>query len=435
MLSVDLVKYFRHHPILVVILFSTFYNCCILTYLISTKYPFYGSSSYGTIAKNLIQYRKYSLDGQHSTFYRPPIYPLFLTVARGLGKTYWIATARFMQGGVSILCSVLIFLIAQHVTHSKAVGYWATIFYHCHVLLQAEHYAQRETLLFECFALLYVYNIVKNYGQLNLRHIIQNAILAALLFLTRPTGFIFFGMTIGMLIWEGTRKKRFGYVLLFLLLFAIFCAPWQYYHYTAFGTLSLSSSNTSGINLYKGTSPVIQTIYPSVDLDLASTYIHQQLKQQGIDQRSQENEANRYLLREAKAYIISHPVFFLKRMIVKLFALYSPLPTPLGRGEVHVHDNQLMITNFRFPGTFIDIPTVFITTILLSFGGFELVRFHDPFRNRAQRFKLLIGVIFLGLTILHVISFAETRFRLPFDGLLCILTGMFFSRKYVTTIT
>ncbi|MCP4404709.1 MAG: hypothetical protein GY801_46330, partial [bacterium] len=302
--------------------------------------------------------------------------------------------------------------------------------YHCHILLQAEHYAQRETVLFECFVLLYVYHVMKNWGQFGVKRIGQNAVLAALLYLTRPTGIIFAAITTGLLLCSsGIKKKQICYVLLFLFVFGILCSPWQYYHYKIFGALSFSSSKTSGINLYKGTSPVIQAIYPALDVDRAEFYIHQQLQQRGINLRSQEDEADRYFLQEAKSYIIHHPVFFLKRMVVKLFALYSPLPTPLGKGEVSLHNDRLIVTSFKFPGTFLDISTAFIMTILLFFGGFELVRFHDPLHLKTQRFKLLTAVIFLGLTILHVITFAETRFRLPFDGLFCILTGMFFSRR------
>jgi len=410
----------------VLVIALTLFNAFVLAVFVYTNRE-YGSASYGMIADNLLETGKYSLDGEHYTFYRPPLFPIFLFCAKYLGGNNWVLLAKSIMCLMSIVCGVLVYLIANRISHNEKIGYLATILYILHLTVQAEHYALRETVLFELLLLTFVYIFVRD-QDVNTRKIVCATLLTSGLYLTRPTGFVFLFLTVLMIVIYGRSGMKLRGALTSLVLFLLLITPWQIYHYKAFSKITLWSSNTAGSNLYVGASPAIRGIYPQVDTDDAAFFIADQLRANGIDANANEDEARDFLLQEAKRFIKANPVAYLRGMVVKLVAFYSPVRTPLGTGIVKLDGDELVVERFEYSRGILSINHFFITILLIPFGFYQLARFRaEGFRER--RFKVMTIFVFAVITALHMLSFAETRFRLPFDCLLCIATAIFFYRS------
>jgi hypothetical protein len=101
--------------------------------------------------------------------------------------------------------------------------------------------------------------------------------------------------------------------------------------------------------------------------------------------------------------------------------------TPLGRGDVVWDNDTLVVNQFEFSFGLRGVNHFLVTLILIPFGFFELTRVRSANRNERD-FKILTISILAVVTALHVLTFSETRYRLPFDSLLCLSTAVFFAK-------
>lgn len=406
-----------------VVLLPILFNFSIFFYSVIAEVPFGGSASYGTIAYHLQDKGKYSLDGVNDTFARPPLYPLLLVFPRAVSEQHWHVYARLVQCLLSIMCCLMVFGIASRVSGSRPAGLASEILYLMHLAVQAEHYAQRETVLFELILLSFVYVLLAK-ETLDIKTVAIASLLSSALYLTRPTGIVFLVVILLVALYQSQSRDRIKHLLVSVVVFAVSISPWQFYNYKAFSKVTLSSSNTSGLNLYKGASPVVQSIFPQIDVDYAAPYIYGQLKNEGINLRTEEYRANSFFLKEARRCVTQYPGHFLKKMFKQLFSFYSQVFTPFGRGRVVVDGEHLVVQDYRFTFGIIELNHFVMMTILIPFGMLELVKVRES-TIIEHRFKIVSLLIFLFITILHMITFAETRFRLPLDGLLCVATWIF----------
>lgn len=414
------------NPTVAVVLLPILFNFSIFFYSIFAKISFGGSESYGTIAYHLVDKGKYSLDGVNDTFARPPLYPLLLVLPRVVSEEYWHVYARLFQCLLSIICALMIFGIASRVSGNRLIGLASEVLYLVHLAVQAEHYAQRETVLFELILLSFVYVLLTK-EILDIKTVAIASLLSSALYLTRPTGIVFLVVVLLVALYQSQSGDRIKYLLVSLVVFAVTVCPWQFYNYKAFSKVTLSSSNTTGVNLYKGASPVVQSIFPQIDVDYAEPYIYDKLKNRSIDARTEEYRTNSFFTKEAKKLVVQHPGHFVKKMFKQLFSFYSQVFTPFGRGRVVVDGERLIVQDYRFTFGLVELNHFVVMTILIPFGMFELVKMSGV-TVIEHRFKVVSLLIFLFMTIVHMLTFAETRFRLPLDGLLCVATGLFFAK-------
>lgn len=340
----------------------------------------------------------------------------------------WHICARLLQCLLSIICSFMIFKIAHRVTGNRIVGLVALVLYLSHLATQAEHYAQRETVLFEMILLFWIYIIsTKNFS--DTKTMATASLLSAGLYLTRPTGILFVLLTGLVVLYRSKKDRNIKRLLVSLGVLVLAVGPWQFYNYKVFSKVTLSSSSTSGLNLYKGASPVVQSIFPQIDIDCAAPYIQSQLKNKDIDVITEEYKANTFFIKEAKTLIIQNPIYFLKKMFKQFLIFYSPVFTPLGRGNAMFDGVNLVLQNSSFSFGLIELSHFVMAMLLIPFGMLELLKIHDV--NVFEcRFKIFSLLIFMLMTVMHMLSFAETRFRLPLDGLLCVATGIFYVRHF-----
>lgn len=402
------------------------FHILLLCYIFYSNKPFGGSESYSNIAENWIETGKFSLDGVHDTFYRPPLYPLLLVFAKTINNSGWEVVARMLQSILSIGCSLLVWKIALKISSSTKLALIALCLYLLHFLVQLEHFAQRETVLFELLALCFCYVFISR-SSLDWLQVVGLAIISAGLYLTRPTGILFFLAGLGFILWYEGKSYKIKTAFVFVFFFCCFISPWQFYQYKAFSKISFSSSNTAGFNLYKGASPAIQSIYPQIDVDHAEEFIWLELQQNKIDPKD-AYLVNSFLMEEAVRFVVDDPLLFGKNMLVKLLVFYSPVVMPLGKGNLEFHDGKILVNNYAISIDFWRLSYFFLCIIIVPLGIVESFRW-SPAAEIEVRFKVFSLAIFFLFTCIHVLTFAETRFRLPLDGLLCILTSVFIFRN------
>ncbi len=374
-----------------------------------------GSAGYTAIARNLAHNWHYSVDDIYPTAGRPPLYPFLLSLCFRFGGNGWFILALGFQLLSYTACGIVTAILAFRLTGDRLACLLVTALYISHLTFGVESMAQRETTLFcllttGSFLLLYTPDRPGKY--------LLMGVIAGLLHLTRPTGFLLafllplFALP---LIWREGWRRCVLYLGLALGTFSLTTLPWHLYLAGTYGNLELLPSSTSGENLYKGNTPELDGIYPMVDSDLLNPFIWDHTS--GLD----EVEKNRWLIRKGREFIWEDPGRTLRRMVVNLGALYSPVYTPYGYGRLDVLDGKIVLADFKFDWLSL-IGTPYI--LLIYLGSFLLLgRWRHL--NRSQQTKIIqILAWIVVLTGVHLITFGETRHRLPLDSFFILFTAM-----------
>lgn len=390
---------------------------------------FHGSASYRQIAENIVEKGLYSLDGVHATAYRPPLYPLFLALLMWPFRQAWIFAAILLQSLMDILVGILTVSISLNVFRSKLNASLTAFLYIIHLRFHLESVKQRETILFALLLMLFTYLLIA--GRRTFFTYVALSLVSALAYLTRPTGVLLLPiLLLAILLQRGTPMKNrevLTCLAVVIMLFVVVILPFHTYLYRQFSRFSpFVPSSTTGLNLYQGNNPITQKIYPYVDVDVLYPWIQEMLAQEGIDD---EFQASQFLRNRAIDYILKHPAAFLKRAVAKFCAMYSPITTPLGSGRLVERDGKVVLSDFRFSllSKSVIFNAVLVTALLTGAIAFltRLRRCHGF--SRTQAFLILCPIVLV--TLVHMITFAETRFRLPLDPLIIILAASYYSLK------
>ena len=378
-----------------------------------------GAQGYGKIAENLVSTGVYTANTAGPTAARPPVYPLFLAGIRALfGPTSWPQPAIYVQAVLLALCGWTAINLAMDLFKNRLAGLAVCMLFITHIHFNLEALAQRETLLYTLL-LLFFFRIIYSPSQRGTSALALGT-LAGLSYLTRPTGIIliFFCGLFSWQIWNHFGfKKALQQAILCAIAILTMIAPWQFYVYRNFNTFTFRPSSNAGENLYKGNTPHLVGIYPWVDVDLINPHIKEKLIQAGI---TGQLERDQFLKREAAHHIKENPKQFLLSALIKTGALYSPLRTPFGSGKLEIEEGRYVLHDFKFyPFFFACIPH--ITLLLLGGIFFGFATFKPS--PEIKRFACYTGGYFLLVTLLHILTFGETRFRLPMDMLLIIMTA------------
>jgi len=414
--------------ILVFGLVLTFFERTLSTHDLS----FYkAKGSYFHIASNLTDQGSYSLYGVSPTAYRPPLYPLYLYLTMLVFGESWQIAGVLGQFILGILIGLLTLLIAKRSSERNLTLLTTILLLIANRFFMYEVLRLRDTILFVFFALLFLY-FFQRHSLSDLRLLLL-ALFGSLAYLTRPPGIVFFALIFIILLKDFVQTKRWVYlrkILFFALMALLITSPWYYYLYKNFDNPLLFPSSTAGINLHKGNNKNLFSYYPWVDVDRYSPLIKEFVIQQGIPiqhwppEGQFENAVDSLLRKQATKYILSHPIEFILRSFVKLAALYSPLPTPLGNGKLIKVNDKVKIDEFRFRIRPTKLIGTFCCAIYILGAALLLTR------NTRYVFKnnLVHLVLFLVLTtVLYMITFSETRFRLTIDPVLIILGSIYWS--------
>jgi 4-amino-4-deoxy-L-arabinose transferase-like glycosyltransferase len=373
----------------------------------------HGSKSYGLIAESLLANGTLALDGATPTATRPPLYPLFLASIFGLAgdsqaaNTVQSIMAGIMVGGLAVLAVIY--------TRSLWPVLVVILLYYYMDEIPKENITQRDTLLFSFLLVASCAAFIYQEREYRWWKVVVFGVLMGLAGLVRPLAIvgIFFACA-----WAWRLKSKnlslteIGIRLaIFLIPFYLVLLPWGIRNWITMKQFTLSST-TMGVNLWKGNNPGTTAFYPFVDVDELEDILSELPAEPGWwDSLRQlptltEVEQDAYFRQLALAYILEDPQRFLTFGVLKVYTLWLPQLTPLGKGDVEWTPTGAQLVDFE-PHRYPIVPYLLLY-LLMGIGLWQL-------RYSSYSLFFVTWVLFLSLIIF--ITFGESRFRYPFNVL------------------
>ncbi len=368
----------------------------------------YGGGGYDDIARNILKDGEYPTSGV-----RPPLYPYVLSLLMYLFGDFWRESAHMLNIILSGFISVLIFRISYEISHSKYVSFTSVLIFSLNPMFLWESVQARETVLFSflCISILYIFfTNIKSTSKYTLI-----GSLASLAYLTRPTGIIMVFLFIIFVVYrKGLLSREFIVGISAVLIIAL---PWKVFLYSNIGYKGLSSSTTGGLNLYKGNNPMAVSTYPWVEVDKQTKYIRR-----SMNKKAPVN-ANSYLRKKALKFMINNPIKFIDLSTRKFVSFYSPLHYPSLNADIHKVNGTYYIEKGKSkPPIKMFIPVWYFTPILICFIVF-VSKYSFYYAKNVKNTRPIMAFIVL-LTILHTITFFESRMRVPIEPILCVFSSL-----------
>ena len=369
--------------------------------------------SYRAIAMNLVEDGTYSL-GADPTAFRPPVYPLILSLGIYLGIPHGI-----WVGGIHILFGVLTVLLTYRVAltiSSEPVALLAAalvcidpILLHQSILTMTETTA---TVL----GILAIWLLVRMVNNTNKLSIVLTGVTLGVAGLCRPTFFVFAALALLVLMFSKTVpwKEQLRTNLLVGCCLLVTIAPWVIRNQISLGRPVLATTH-GGYTLLLGNNPLF---YEYLDQPL-STYGAQHfdrgvrrfnisenpsydfwgpraIGQPKVISRN-EIERDRFAYEVAKYHISQQPKLFARSILRRVGKLWSPLPNV---GSSNESTSQFILR--------------------LAVGGWYLTLFAVVFwfsvrqSNKWLATPMLLGIVMiLAFTLVHAVYWSDMRMRAP----------------------
>jgi 4-amino-4-deoxy-L-arabinose transferase-like glycosyltransferase len=396
-------------------------------FLVHLPDAWYGSESYDMIARNLIHHGRYSLYGDAPTGYRPPLYPLFLAAMIEIFGRNWITGTILTQAALFLVACLLLALGLQRLFADRLAVLLGVLLMVTDVSLAKTALVELETALFVAVLMAFFYVLIRD--RWSIASLAALSALAALAHLTRPTGLLVLPSLL-LVFWSIWRRGRDPAALArsaaaLALPFIILVAPWQFFLYRELKTATLLSSTAGGYNLYHGNNPDILTMCPYVWLDDYNPWMQRALVEGGVSE-ADEVATDKLFSAKAFEFIKANPGTFLKAAVIKFVAHYSPLPMPLGYGDLVDVNGRVAIMNYRPRSTILNwFECPQMSFVLLGALLFSL----NAIRGRGPRAPALVHIwIFLALSnLMQVVTVAATVYRVPLDPLFILLAAGFYA--------
>lgn len=372
---------------------------------------FRGSDSYSNIAVHILSH------GGFETAFRPPLYPLFLAGMMRLFGENWEIGAVVCQALLGSVLALLVMRCATKLSGSAGAGVFALLLFFSNILFQFEVTAKRETTLFTLFLMWFFYAafFVERRG----RRYAFLATSAAGAFLLRPNALALFPVAFVLFLSDRRAHQAALKDLLFpAALFVLLVLPWQLFVYRVTGTFPLTTSTNSGQTLWKGNNPDLLAVWPKADIDLLEPEMSRRIG--GKDITSADGDAE--LRAQAKAYMKEHVSETITHGLIKMLVFYSPVPIPMGDGEVVVENGAASVSQFRCRNPIILLVSTVQSCVVLA--GWILFVVSARSRTPRHRTAALSSIVLtLFLSAIHILTYPESRYRWPLDILWTVLAA------------
>ena len=245
-------------------------------------------------------------------------------------------------------------------------------------------------------------------------HAVAAGAMCAIGWLTRPTGVVLFPAVLLLFWkdWRGSGAPAGTWAAIALAVsFSLPVLGWAAYQQAHFGTVTISGNDTA-VNLLKGNNHALTAIYPFIDVDRLSPVLLEPLAQATIESGG---DVRREYIRQAIQFVSESLLEALTLVPRKLAAFFVPIYFPLGSGTARLTaagDWQIDDYEPRPIGRgdgIMALPGI-VAFFLAVMRPWTLTR------------SGLLVVLVVGFTAIgHVVTFAQTRFRLPYDPVLALL--------------
>lgn len=354
------------------------------------RYP--DEKEYYSIASNVFTRGSFSLDGIHPTTYRPPGYPLFLSLFLFIGfKVIHLRILNFIMlaGSMFLLHKVL-------QKHSSTIAGLISVFI---IIFYPALFYSAGTLYPQAFGsfllMIFVYYIFFNEHYSYKRSMLAGLTMGILM-LSVPSFIFVFIVTVIFLIFY---RRDFRTVCVIIIISSFVITPWVTRNYLAFNAFIPFSTN-SGYMLLLGNSPnTIPNSGPTVDIS------------QYISRASGMSEIQR------DAYYRSEAITFIKENKAKAVILYS-------KKVLNYFNYRNELVTKTEASVFRDLLMLFTYAPLLFLFVFRICLFKKyPFSN----IEIYFVIVYVLNAFFQAIFFTRIRYRLPYDFLLIGLVSIFLS--------
>jgi 4-amino-4-deoxy-L-arabinose transferase-like glycosyltransferase len=336
------------------------------------------AAQYQLLAVSLKQNNQYHGIRDQPTAYRPPLYPLWMSLIYRLTFSTHPWVIIFFQILLSSLSCILIFELGK-IHFTENIAFWGAIVMAINPFIA---YFSCQLLTETLFIFLYLF-FLWTLSQKNPARPIISGVVAGLCALCRPTGmlFILLGFVYHLRLWD-FKNLLWKNAALFLLLAILTLTPWTLRNWQK--GLGFHPVSTNGAaNLLLGMHRHwLQSIHVQ-----GLTFDRLQFEHLPEGQRS----ARQYGL--ALQLIKTHPQHFLKITLIKGLHFFSPKPSA------------------TYPA-FARIISIVFVSFLLLLGLCGLLHHRSEFSH-------FLLTLMISYSALHTITLANIRFRIPvLDSLL-----------------
>ena len=369
--------------------------------------------SYRAIAVNLVETGVYSLGGDPTAF-RPPVYPLILSLGMFLGIPHdvWVGGIHILFGVLTVL---LTYRVALMMSHKPVALLAATLVCVDPILLNHSVLTMTETTA-TLLGILAIWLLVRTADNANKLNIVLTGVTLGVAGLCRPTFFVFAAMGLLVLMFSKTVpwKKQLHTNLLVGCCLLVTIAPWVIRNQISLGKPVIATTH-GGYTLLLGNNPLF---YEHLDQPLGTygaQHFDRGVRRFNISENPSydfwgpramvqpkvisrnEIERDRFAYEVAKYHISQQPKLFARSIVRRVGKLWSPLPNAGASNE----SSGRFIQRLAVGGWYL---TLFVVVFWFS------VRQNNQWLTTPMKLGI---VMILAFTLVHAVYWSDMRMRAP----------------------
>ena len=369
--------------------------------------------SYRAIAVNLVETGVYSLGGDPTAF-RPPVYPLILSLGMFLGIPHdvWVGGIHILFGVLTVL---LTYRVALMMSHKPVALLAATLVCVDPILLNQSVLTMTETTA-TLLGILAIWLLVRTVDNPNKLNIVLTGVTLGVAGLCRPTFFVFAAMGLLVLMFSKTVpwKEQLRTNLLVGCCLLVTIAPWVIRNQISLGKPVIATTH-GGYTLLLGNNPLF---YEHLDQPLGTygaQHFDRGVRRFNISENPSydfwgpramvqpkvisrnEIERDRFAYEVAKYHISQQPKLFARSIVRRVGKLWSPLPNAGASNE----SSGRFIQRLAVGGWYL---TLFVVVFWFS------VRQNNQWLTTPMKLGI---VMILAFTLVHAVYWSDMRMRAP----------------------
>ncbi len=350
--------------------------------------------------------------GVYNNWY-PIVYSLWLTIPLMTNENYLIVRT-FLQVILFSMIPVLVFSISLHIfkyhEHRKRIAIITSLMV-CLYPIYANFTLQgSDTGMITFFNALSLYLLFQSINTRKLKYFIQLGISLSVLFLLRPIGLLPYFVLIFIELFQ-SYKNKINYKYLIIPLFMAFLSimAWGMRNLILAGEFNITYTNV-GYNLWLGNNEFTNQVLKKRLGDgstLEDEVIPHFDKKWKFLKELNEYEKDRFFKSKGIEFITNNPLETVENSLLKFIGYWSPLRMREG----HWSDSRIKT-----------LVTIIFTGPILILGWISIIFFLIQREYKQRREKLYIIILVIAWMVPHLLFFSTTRFRIPTDFCLIILT-------------
>jgi hypothetical protein len=359
---------------------------------------FHDEQAYYLLATNLVSHHLYSFDGQRSSLYRPPGYPLFLALFVFMGCD--IVSLRILNFVALGICIILIYHILKKFISPRAglIGAFLVVCYPVLFYAAGTLYPQ---IIAACVFLLVIYLMI--FKPAWKWSFLLSGLLFGWLVLAVPT-FLYALALLLIWAWATGGFRLLKKYLITALLACLVVSLWTIRNYTIAHHFVPVSTNSGFMLLLGNCENTTPNAGPNADIT--------QYRNEAMRLDLSEYQEDLYYRSKAFEWIRNHKAEALKLYLLKTLNHFNYWNDLYTKSEGSAAKETIMLFTFG--------------PLLLLFMG----RILCAKMMRLSSLEILLITLYITSAFVHAVFFTRIRYRVPFDFLLIIVVAGFLNEIF-----